>query len=297
MKKLSKILALVLVLMMVLATVTVFNFTASAADRWVKTDLANIQSTDVVVIAWKNSSGETYALTNGGGSSSAPKATKLTVNGDTLSGTISDNLKWNISNSSGKLTIYPNGKTTEWLYCTSNNNGVRVGTNANKTFTIDSTSGYLKHTGTSRYLGVYNKSDVRCYTNTTGNTANQTLVFYVLTADSHTHAHTSSVTKEPTCTNEGVKTLECACGDKYTETIKALGHDYVEGICSRCFAEDPTYGKLVESATLAFTSANRTTYDKAKQSIWEANGVKFINGKGNYSNDLGDYNAPLLLYK
>ena len=38
----------------------------------------------------------------------------------------------NIVNSNGNLTIYVNGTTDTWMYCTATNNGVRVGTNANK---------------------------------------------------------------------------------------------------------------------------------------------------------------------
>lgn len=47
----------------------------------------------------------------------------------------------------------------------------------------------------------------------------------------HEHNYTSSVTKEPTCTETGVKTYVCkGCGDTYTETIKAKGHSYVTTI-------------------------------------------------------------------
>lgn len=161
------------------------EFTTSAAGgdggecSWKETAIGDIQSTDIVVITMTNNSGSTYAMSNDKGTGSAPAATKVTVSGTKLTGTIADNLKWNISNSNGTLTIYPNETTSTWLYCTASNNGVRVGTNTNKTFTIDATSGYLKHVGTSRYLGVYNNADWRCYTNTTGNTANQTLKFYV----------------------------------------------------------------------------------------------------------------------
>ncbi|MGM9787360.1 MAG: fibronectin type III domain-containing protein, partial [Candidatus Cryptobacteroides sp.] len=45
------------------------------------------------------------------------------------------------------------------------------------TFTYD--SDYLKHVGTSRYIGVYNDQDWRCYTSTTGNIASQTFGFFV----------------------------------------------------------------------------------------------------------------------
>lgn len=41
--------------------------------------------------------------------------------------------------------------------------------------------------------------------------------------------------KDATCTEAGTKTRTCKlCGDKQTETIQALGHDYKNGICSRC---------------------------------------------------------------
>ena len=42
----------------------------------------------------------------------------------------------------------------------------------------------------------------------------------------HTHSYTSKVTKEPTCTVSGVRTYSCSCGDNYTETIPANGHNY-----------------------------------------------------------------------
>lgn len=45
----------------------------------------------------------------------------------------------------------------------------------------------------------------------------------------HVHKYNSGVvTKAPTCTDTGVKTYTCVDGDdSYTETIPALGHDYV----------------------------------------------------------------------
>ena len=43
----------------------------------------------------------------------------------------------------------------------------------------------------------------------------------------HTHIYQSTVTREPSCTEAGVKTYTCSCGDKYTEKIAALGHQPV----------------------------------------------------------------------
>lgn len=149
-----------------------------APASWIATDLADITATDEVVITMANDKG-VYALTSAKGSSAAPTAVAVTVKNKELTATPADNLVWNIANDNENLTIYPKGQTTTWLYTTKDNNGVRVGKNENKTFVVDSKSGYLKNTTTSRYLGVYNNSDWRCYDNMHANIAGQTLCFYV----------------------------------------------------------------------------------------------------------------------
>ena len=40
----------------------------------------------------------------------------------------------------------------------------------------------------------------------------------------HSHSYSQSVTKQPTCTETGIRTFLCACGDSYTEVISANGH-------------------------------------------------------------------------
>ncbi len=42
----------------------------------------------------------------------------------------------------------------------------------------------------------------------------------------HTHSYSSSVTKQATCTETGERTYTCSCGNSYTESIAAAGHDY-----------------------------------------------------------------------
>lgn len=44
----------------------------------------------------------------------------------------------------------------------------------------------------------------------------------------HTHSYTSSVTTDPTCTEQGVETYTCSCGDSYTKDISATGHSMGE---------------------------------------------------------------------
>ena len=151
-----------------------------AAASWLATDLADITATDEVVITMAKD-GKVYAMTSEKGSSDAPTAVVVTVENKELTAAPVDNLIWNIANDKGNLTINPKGQTAKWLYTTYNNNGVRVGTNDNKTFVVDSNFGYLKNTTTNRFLGVYNSQDWRCYKSATGtsNIAGQTLCFYV----------------------------------------------------------------------------------------------------------------------
>lgn len=143
--------------------------------EWVLTDLADLTAEDVFVIVGNN--GDTYAMSNDKGTGAAPDAIAVTIEYDKITTGIVDKIKWNISgNASDGYTFYPNGDTGTWLYCTNSNNGVRVGTNNSKTFVVD--DDYLKHVGTSRYVGIYNSQDWRCYTSNDGNIAGQTFAFY-----------------------------------------------------------------------------------------------------------------------
>ena len=230
----------------------VYSYTGGETG-WMETAIADITSTNVVVITMTTSAGTVYALTNDKGTGSAPTAVVVTVENGKLSDEVADNIKWNVAKDGDNLTIYPNGTTATWLYCTSTNNGVRVGTNSNKEFTIDASSGYLKHTGTGRYVGVYTTNpDWRCYTSTTTNIADQTLRFYVLneqktyykTFKDCEHANTTTTTVEATCTEAGYTTVTCDdCGETSTEEIPATGeHTYVGGTCSVCGDKDPNAG-------------------------------------------------------
>ncbi len=46
----------------------------------------------------------------------------------------------------------------------------------------------------------------------------------------HQHDYKAEVTKEATCTAEGVKTFTCSCGDSYTEKIAKLEHSYTSKV-------------------------------------------------------------------
>ena len=62
---------------------------------------------------------------------------------------------------------------------------------------------------------------------------------------SHIHSYTSSITKQPTCTEDGIKTFKCSeCGDTYTETIPATGHTEVidKAVPATCTTDGKTAG-------------------------------------------------------
>jgi uncharacterized repeat protein (TIGR02543 family) len=149
----------------------------SGDEHWVFADLADLTSTDVFVIVGNN--GSNYAMSNNNGASAAPSAVAVTVVGNEITSTVASTIKWTISgNATDGYTFYPYGDTEKWLYCTATNNGVRVGVNTANIFKMEASSGYLVHQGTSRYIGIYNSQDWRCYTSASGNIANQTFAFY-----------------------------------------------------------------------------------------------------------------------
>ena len=69
---------------------------------------------------------------------------------------------------------------------------------------------------------------------------------------SHTHSYSSSVTTNPTCTKNGVKTFSCSCGDTYTETLSATGHHY-EG-------EETTEARCTTTGVMTYTCSCGASY-------------------------------------
>ncbi len=198
----------------------------SGSDSYVLTDVSQIQATDSVVITATKSDGSIYALSGEKGTASAPPAVAVTLDGDKLASEPAETLVWNLVSGDDGIEIYPAGTTDSWLYCTGTNNGVRVGTNAANLFAIDEASGYLKHLGTNRYLGVYNAQDWRCYTSPTANNIkDQVLGFYVKSAASLT-----GWTTAPDDTELSTYTLTYDANfDGYVENMPENVSDIIKG--------------------------------------------------------------------
>lgn len=73
----------------------------------------------------------------------------------------------------------------------------------------------------------------------------------------HTHNYTATVTKQPTCTAEGVKTFRCSCGDSYTEAISAAGHVFGAYVYNND-ATEATDGTETAACTICGAKDTRT---------------------------------------
>ena len=158
-------------------TVTVGDSTPvgpTPSGEWVETPFADLTASDVFVIVGNN--GNNYALPNDV-TGSAPVATSVTVTDGKITD-VADNLKWNITSKAKGYMFCPNGSSTTWLYCTNSNNGLRVGDNVYNNVFVMGEDGYLQNVGTSRYVGIYNSQDWRCYASTDVNIGGQTFKFY-----------------------------------------------------------------------------------------------------------------------
>lgn len=87
-------------------------------------------------------------------------------------------------------------------------------------------------------------------------------------AANHSHQYSAVETKAETCTEDGYTVYRCTCGSSYTGSITtALGHDYVNGVCSRCGGKDSGYTAphthtyaAVETKAATCTEEGYTTY-------------------------------------
>lgn len=152
---------------------------------WTQVEFSDISAEDTIAITMSKD-GTTWVLPNvGEGSKGQPLASYTgTVEGTTLTTDVSSLYSWTITAADGGYSIMAG---ESYLYLTADNNGMRVGSTAAVWNVVDGYLASADSKGDTRYLGVYNSTDWRCYKNTTGNTAGQTLAFWKLnTAEEET---------------------------------------------------------------------------------------------------------------
>ncbi len=177
---------------------------------WVKRDISTITPSDIFVIVGDN--GNTYAMSNDKGTSAAPQAVPVSVSDDRLTAEPAERIRWSLSKQDHwwwgtTYHFYPNGNTSTWLYCTGDNNGVRVGTDSdNNTFTIS--EGYIYNTNRFCAVGIYSSSDWRRYLwiigNAPDNIRGQTFAFYVRVKADEPILPTPSISFNPSTTTVNV---------------------------------------------------------------------------------------------
>lgn len=193
------------------------------------TNLASVDPTDEIVII-ADVSGTYYALDNSINTTSAPTAVSsgFSISGTTLTATAT-NIQWNIDyDTENKIfVLYRAGDAANWLYCTNNNNGIRVETGSDKTFKLDDTYEYLYNIGQGRYLGVYNNADWRCYTTMHANIAGESFAFYgrsmgtkytVTTSIPYGHG-TATLSNSKIIETTGTITITCVPDAGYTADV------------------------------------------------------------------------------
>ena len=179
-KRTTRCLALLLAVVMVLSVMPVAMAEETTQTTWTKTTLSDIKEADTIAITMTKGNDTWVLPTTGEGKRNQPLAIEVAVKGSTLTTSGSNGFGWKIAATEGGYHIKTGSK---YLYLTANNNGMRIG----KTISVWSLSAdnYLTakdSSNTSRYLGVYNGEDWRCYDKTTGNIAGQTLNFWKLDA-------------------------------------------------------------------------------------------------------------------
>ena len=161
----SRFLSIVLLIAMVLTLMPTVAFAAGTVSKWEQVKLEDITAEDTVAITM-NAGGTYYVLpTTGAGSQGQPLAIET--------GTVSDT-SLSIATADGR-----------YLYLTATNNGMRIGSaTVGYVWRLTEDSAYLcseDSNDVTRYLGIYDGQDWRCYNNVTNNIKDQTVGFWKYT--------------------------------------------------------------------------------------------------------------------
>ncbi len=223
------------------------------SDAWsLVTDAANLVAGDEIVIA---ASGSDYALSTTQNNNNRGKAA-IEKNGATI--TFGDDVQIITLGKDGSiftLGVSVNNNL-EYLYAAGSSSGNYLKTAASPAdnrgdwsivINADGVATIISQTSkTSRKILRYNSSDnlFSCYSTGQNDVSiyKQGGFTYYYTTEFAECPHTDmeDVTTPATCTEDGKVVSVCSCG--YTvekEVIPALGHNYVDGVCTRCEEVDP----------------------------------------------------------
>ena len=107
----------------------------------------------------------------------------------------------------------------------------------------------LKEENTNTNTNTNTGSDEGQNTNTSTNTDTSGSGSGSTQEPPHTHTMEETSRTDATCTQDGVINKKCSdptCNETDTEPIASTGHNYIDGICSKCSESDPDYKKPEE---------------------------------------------------
>ena len=254
---------------------------------WVRTDISDLNSGDEIVIVDLTSKN---AMSNNNGTGSAPSAIAVTVADEKITSEVPSTIKWIFNSDSEKGYSFNVSGTSNYLYCTNTNNGVRVGTNDNRyfNFVLEGSKYFLKNVATSRYTS-YNKSnsDWRCYTSVNTNIEDSEVAFFKYYDDGKQNAGISftpasatitwgETLTQPTLNNEHGLTVTYASGNPEvaslngstivvnkagTATITASWTEQaIDGVTYRAGSTDFTLTVNKATPVVAFNNPTTTVY-------------------------------------
>ena len=99
---------------------------------------------------------------------------------------------------------------------------------------------------------------------------------------------------DATCTATGTATYECSvCGHSYDEEIPMIPHDYVDGFCSVCGAEEPA----ISEHTIDFSTTEQRVSMSSDVQVWENGALTVTNNQAGSTSSIGNYSNPARFYK
>jgi hypothetical protein len=258
--------------------VTLLPGLALAAEddpAWTAVGLDELADGDTVAVVMHAAvSDADYVLLNNGGTKTYGPA--AVWDGATTGETT---WQWSVQAVDGGYRFHPVGDPDSWLYCLDQNNGLRVGSEAGgSAWSLDEASGYLKVTdpsGNTRYLGVYDNNNgaaieipnFRTYKNTTGNTKNQTIAFYKLSA--------GEASAQPTAPSKAATPTALPAGGTVQPGGQIALFCDTEGVSFQVSTDNSTWAGLADSVYTIPESADGlfTVYLKAMKADLEDSDV------------------------
>ena len=299
----KRIISLILMLTLLVSALVVGAVTASAAGgTWtLVTDAGELAAGDKVVIVAKDYD---YAMSTTQNSNNRGQAA-VSKSGNSLTFTSSVQEFTLEEGAIDGSFAFNAGDAGYICAASSGSNYLRTKTSkdANASWKIEISNGNTTITAQGSYtrkVMQYNQSSslFACYSSA----SQKAICIYKFVANTTSCEHTNKVAigeaNDATCTEAGITAGEkCStCGETITaqEEIPALGHNYVDGVCSACGAVKP---ETPSEATISFANTTHRVSQDTKSQVWANDDLTFTNDKADSRDNVADYSNPVRLYK